>query len=80
MSGPVDCGHCGLPLRSLTLTPREVQVLQALVDCPRQRSVGRLLGLSEHTIWHHLTHARLKLAARTTAQAVAIAWSRGLIR
>lgn len=61
------------------LTPREREVLQAICDGERTREIARRLFLSTETIRTHVSHARRRLRAHTTTQAVCIAAARGEI-
>jgi DNA-binding CsgD family transcriptional regulator len=63
----------------LALTPRELECLGALARGLRQEAVGEQLGISRATVELHINNARKKLDALTSAHAVAIAISRGLI-
>lgn len=61
------------------LSPREIQVLQALSHGVGQQGVAEILGIELETVKHHLRAARRILAAKDSAHAVAIALRRGLI-
>src|SRR5581483_2315141 len=65
--------------RAQLLTRREREILRLLADGLRIAEIGRRLYLSPDTIKVHLTKARRKLGARTTAEAVATAVRRSLI-
>jgi two-component system nitrate/nitrite response regulator NarL len=65
--------------RAQLLTRREREILRLLADGLRIAEIGKHLYLSPDTIKVHLTKARRKLGARTTAEAVATAVRRSLI-
>lgn len=67
----------GMTLASLTL--RERQVLQALFAGFTNRQIGAELGVTERTAGFHISGLLAKLGAKTRAEAVAVALSRGLI-
>jgi FixJ family two-component response regulator len=58
------------------LTPREAQVLAALSAGRTQKEIAADLAVSVVYVQHVTFHARLKMGATTTAQAIAI-FSRG---
>ena len=62
------------------LTPREVEVLEALAQGESSRATGARLYLSEETIKSHRKNINGKLKARNGTHAVAIGIRRGLIR
>ena len=53
------------------LSKREIEILQWIAVGKTQRDVGAILAISDRTVEVHLRSARAKLAALTTAQAVA---------
>ncbi len=59
------------------LTAREIEVLSWMAAGRRIGEVANALGLSERTVENHLRRIRLRLGARTTAEAVRIATQRG---
>ena len=61
------------------VTPRERECLLLVAQGLRIDSIADRLGLAEVTVGLHLAHARAKLDARTTAQAVATAVMLGAI-
>lgn len=65
--------------RAQLLTRREREILRLLADGLRIAEIGGHLYLSPDTIKVHLTKARRKLGARTTAEAVATAVRKSLI-
>lgn len=63
----------------LTLTPREVDVLAAMVDGLSTKGIARRLGVAVKTVENHKTRVFDKLGVRTQAHAVAIAIGQGLL-
>lgn len=61
------------------LTAREQEVLSGLARGLTDDEIGHSLAISVRTVRFHLNQARIRLEARTRAQAVAIAVYRGLI-
>ena len=53
------------------LTPREVDVLRALIEGATIRSTGRSLGIANKTVEAHRSAAFVKLGVRTRSQAIA---------
>ncbi|MFD6894506.1 response regulator [Rhodococcus sp. NPDC060086] len=62
-----------------TLTPREVEVLEAVAAGHSNREIARRLFLSEGTVKTHLTNTFGKLGVRSRTAAVAQARVRGII-
>lgn len=62
-----------------TLTPRELEVLQALADGLTNRAIARRLAVSENTVKFHVSSILTKLDAASRAEAVALAARRGLL-
>ncbi|WP_305094120.1 response regulator transcription factor [Prescottella sp. R16] len=62
-----------------TLTPREIQVLEAVAAGFSNREIARRMFLSEGTVKTHLTNTFGKLGVRSRTAAVAQARSRGII-
>jgi DNA-binding NarL/FixJ family response regulator len=62
-----------------SLTPRELQVLDALALGLSNRAIASRLGLSEHTVKFHVASILGKLEARTRTQAVRRGLARGLL-
>ncbi len=60
------------------LTVRELEVLGLLADGLDQRSIARRLFIAPKTVSKHIEHILQKLPARSRAEAVAIAYRRGL--
>jgi DNA-binding NarL/FixJ family response regulator len=61
------------------LTPRELQVLQLLVDGLSNRDAGEKLGVSAKTVDNHKTNLMRKLGVHSQAQLLAFALREGLI-
>ena len=62
-----------------SLTPRECQVLCALVDGGANKSIARDLDLSPRTVEMHRANMMEKLQARTLSDALRIAYEAGLV-
>ncbi|MET0483038.1 MAG: autoinducer binding domain-containing protein [Aestuariivirgaceae bacterium] len=68
------------PLAELPrLSPREVDVMRLAAQGYSAKRTALKLGISPHSVRVHLTLARRRLKARNTAEAVAIALTRGLL-
>ena len=61
------------------LTPRELEVLQALAGGLTNRAIARQLAVSENTVKFHVSSILTKLDAASRAEAVALAARRGLL-
>lgn len=61
------------------LTPRELEVLQALAGGLTNRAIARRLAVSENTVKFHVSSILTKLDAASRAEAVALAARRGLL-
>ena len=61
------------------LTPREIQVLQAIARGMTNRAASRALGISAKTIDTHRTNLMRKLGVRSTASLLVRAMRDGLI-
>ncbi len=61
------------------LTDREHEILQLLTTGSRPAEIAATLFLSVKTVKNHLTSIYSKLGVRTGAQAVAVAYQRGLV-
>jgi DNA-binding NarL/FixJ family response regulator len=70
--------HLKAPAASAGLTARELEVLHLLADGFDQGAIARRLEVSPRTVGKHIEHILLKLPARSRAEAVAIAYRRGL--
>ena len=65
---------------SLSLSPRELEVLTWAAHGKSNWEISEKLKISAHTVNEHVIHARSKLGAKDKTQAVAIAISQGLVR
>lgn len=65
--------------RPVALTPREREVLERLARGYSYREVGSHLGMTSHTVAHHVKNIYPKLAVASRAQAVYRALQDGLI-
>lgn len=73
-----DGGSTTLPVGE-SLTPRERQVLELLVQGLSNRRIGVALGISEHTVKFHVASIYGKLRASSRAELVRRALRRGLV-
>ena len=64
-------------MRSIDLTDREVQVLEAVARGERNKEIAYHLGISERTVKAHLTSIYNKLGVDSRAAAVAVGTQRG---
>ena len=81
-TSPVDGGLealFGAPREDIRLTPRERDVLHGLIRGRRRDQLAHDLDVAVPTIDLHSANLRLKLGARTLAEAVAIALRLGLV-
>lgn len=62
------------------VTPRELEVLTLVAEGLSTREIGRRLWITEETVKTHIRRLHDRLGARTRAQAVAIAYQRGILR
>ncbi len=62
-----------------SLTEREQEVLRLLVKGFTFQEIGRLLGISAHTVTSHVKHIYEKLEVRSRAEAVYEALQRGIL-
>ncbi len=70
----------GRPARTaFHLTPRELQILRAIVRGERNKDIAVQLGISERTVKAHLSSTYSKLGVQSRAAAVATAMRRGLV-
>jgi DNA-binding NarL/FixJ family response regulator len=63
----------------LQITPRERAVLQSLADGEDVTRIARSLGTSEREAQAQLTALYARIGARTRTEAIAAAFSRGLL-
>ena len=66
-------------LRELGITPRELEILQAIAEGLSTREIAARLFVSENTVKTHASRLFEKLNARRRTQAVQIAKAAGLI-
>ena len=62
------------------LTPREVEVIQAMADGATAEQAAESLFMAPSTVKAHLTHARKKLKVLNTPHLVATCLRTGLIQ
>jgi len=77
--GPTPTGPRSEPAPSVSLTPREHEVLRFLAKGFTNEEIGELLGISPHTVTTHVRHIYRKLEVGTRGQAVYEAASLGLL-
>jgi DNA-binding response OmpR family regulator len=70
--------HLDAPAPRAGLTARELEVLQLLAEGHDQEEMAKTLFVSPRTVGKHIEHILAKLPARSRAEAVAIAYQRGL--
>jgi DNA-binding response OmpR family regulator len=70
--------HLKAPALRAGLTARELEVLHLLADGHDQHAIAETLVVSPRTVGKHIEHILCKLPARSRAEAVAIAYQRGL--
>jgi DNA-binding NarL/FixJ family response regulator len=63
----------------LSLSPRELQILTLLAEGRTQAQIATELVISSKTVATHIQHILSKLGVHTRAQAVALAFRRGLV-
>lgn len=68
----------GIPAQE-TLTPRELEVLQAIADGMANKQIARALGMSEHTVKFHVNAILGKLGASSRTDAVVRATRAGVL-
>jgi DNA-binding NarL/FixJ family response regulator len=67
------------PAIKIDLTEREVSVLRLIANGQPNKAIAVRLGLSEHTIKHHVTHILAALQARDRAHAVGRGFAAGIV-
>ncbi len=84
--GPARAGDDGQrdraaapPTDTTPLTPREREVLAMLAEGLGNKTIGRRLGISEHTVKTHVAGLFAKLGASSRTEAVAVGVRRGLV-
>jgi DNA-binding NarL/FixJ family response regulator len=70
--------HLKAPAVSHGLTGRELEVLRLLAEGEDQHAIAKRLVIAPKTVGKHIEHILTKLPARSRAEAVAIAYQRGL--
>jgi DNA-binding NarL/FixJ family response regulator len=70
--------HLKAPALRAGLTARELEVLRLLADGHNQQAIAERLFVSPRTVGKHIEHILAKLPAGSRAEAVAIAYQRGL--
>jgi DNA-binding NarL/FixJ family response regulator len=70
--------HLNAPALRAGLTERELEVLRLLADGNDQQTIAKRLFITPKTVGKHIEHILTKLPARSRAEAVAIAYRRGL--
>ena len=66
-------------LTTLTLSPRELQVLQQLAQGRSNQEIGRALFIAEGTVKVHVHNVMAKLGVNDRTQTVIAALKRGLV-
>ena len=79
MSGPPQAHVAVSHGSQLSLTDREIEVLELVADGLTNRAAARRLGISEATVMTHWAHVYTKLGVLDRAAAVREAWERGLV-
>ena len=59
------------------VTPRQIEAVQAHLDTGTMRAAGELLGISPHTVAHHIAAARDREGVETTEQLVCVLTAAG---
>lgn len=68
-----DSESSELRSRMRSLSPRECQILQAMVDGGSNKSIARELNISVRTVEMHRSHMMTKMGVRSSAEAVHMA-------
>ena len=69
---PCDTDHGGGGTRGASLSGRERDVLECLVDGSSNREIGQQLYIAESTVRFHVSHILRKLGTRTRAEVIAL--------
>jgi NarL family two-component system response regulator YdfI len=64
---------------SVSLTPREIEVLRLLADGASNKIIAHKLGISDHTVKFHVTSILSKMNAGTRTEAVTMGVRMGLV-
>jgi DNA-binding NarL/FixJ family response regulator len=72
--------HTFRPSEPLTLTQRELSVLQSMSDGLANKQIAQKLGISIHTVKFHVAAVLSKLGAASRTEAVTLGMRSGLIR
>ncbi|MDR2027500.1 MAG: LuxR C-terminal-related transcriptional regulator, partial [Prevotellaceae bacterium] len=62
------------------LTNTEIKILSLVAEGYTQRQVARIICRDVETVKSHLKNIRIKIVVKTTAQAVKVAYERGILR
>lgn len=62
-----------------TLTPRQLEILRMQAEGLTNRQIAQRLWIAENTMKSHVKAMRKKLESATSAQAVAVAYERGIL-
>ena len=77
----VECPNCRRkPPSKVSLTDRQIQLLQLAADGRSNIAIARELGLSLDTVKTHMSNIRTRLIANNRTQAVVIAIRGGLVK
>ncbi len=69
----------GSHVNSLHLTPRELQIISAILDGETNKAISKKFELSEDTVKHHLTHIFDKLGVGNRLELALFAMHRDLL-
>lgn len=69
----------GPKLNTVTLTPREIEVLGLLADGASNKLIAHKLGISDHTVKFHVTSILSKMNAGSRTEAVTLGVRMGLV-
>lgn len=67
-------------MESKQLTNRELQILEALVQCKSNKQIAKYLGIKESTVEVHLHNVYRKIGVQTRVEAIFYAISKGIKR
>jgi two-component system, NarL family, nitrate/nitrite response regulator NarL len=68
------------PTRRFHLTPRELDVVKAVVDGHSNKDIARMLGVTEPTVKHHLTSIFDKVGVSTRLELALFAMHHGVVQ